>query len=188
MSNSGLLKAFMELRPALLRYLSLRGARADEADDILQEVSLKLSSDAIGPIDQPRAYLYKMANNQFLLHRRTVDRRERREEAWVDAHSGEPREIDEAPSAEAHLLAREQLAILQRVLDGLPDRTRSIFRCFRIEGQSQREIAAAWDISISAVEKHLARAYAAIAAARLGLDGDLRSPRSHRGKAGRDGV
>jgi RNA polymerase sigma factor (sigma-70 family) len=177
MSSSVLLGAFTESRPALLRYLTLRGATADEAEDILQEVHLKLWAEKIGPVDQPRAYLYSMTNNHFLLHRRTAQRRVRREEAWVDVHSGEQRELDERPSAEAQLIAHEQLAILQRVLDELPERTHVIFRRFRLDGEPQRQIAADIGISVSAVEKHLTRAYEAIAAAKLRLDGDYQEPR-----------
>lgn len=188
MAGGGLVGAFMEARPALLRYLMLRGATADEADDILQEVYLRLSTERIGPVGQPRAYLYRMTNNHFLGTRRTAGRRTRREEDWVEAHSGEEREVDERPSIEAHLIAREQLAILQQVLDGLPERTRTIFRRFRVEGEPQRRIAEEIGISVSAVEKHLARAYEAISAARLRLDGDRDDARHLRGERGRHGI
>jgi len=172
MSNTGLLGAFMECRPALLRYLTLRGARTDEAEDILQEVHLKLWAEKMGSVDQPRAYLYKMTHNHFLLHRRTAVRRTQREEDWMQVHGGEQPDVDERPSAEAGLIAREQLAILQRVLDALPERTRTIFRRYRIDGELQRQIAAEMGISVSAIEKHLTRAYEAIAAirSRLGVD------------------
>ncbi|MES2056488.1 MAG: RNA polymerase sigma factor [Pseudomonadota bacterium] len=188
LASGGLVGTFMESRPSLLRYLILRGASADEADDILQEVYLKLSIDGIGPVAEPRAYLYRMATNYFLGLRRTAGRRTRREEDWVEAHSGEEREVDEQPSAETHLIAREQLAILQRVLDGLPDRTRVIFRRFRVDGEPQRQIADDIGISVSAVEKHLARAYEAISAAKLRLDGDRSDPRHLRGERGRHGI
>jgi RNA polymerase sigma-70 factor (ECF subfamily) len=188
MVNGGLLGTFIETRVALSRYLMLRGATADEAEDILQEIYLKLSTDKIGPVAEPRAYLYRMTNNHFLGSRRTAGRRTRREEAWVEAHSGEEREIDEQPSVESHLIAREQLAILQRVLDGLPERTRTIFRRFRIDGEPQRQIAADIGISVSAVEKHLTRAYEAISDAKLRLDGDRSDPRHLRDERGRHGI
>lgn len=188
LASGGLLQAFTEVRPALLRYLMLRGAATDEADDILQEVHLKLLLEKIGPIAEPRAYLYRMTNNHFLGLRRTAGRRVRREEDWVDAHSGDDREIDEQPSAETRLIAREQLALLQRVLDGLPERTRTIFRRFRIDGEPQRQIAVDIGISVSAVEKHLARAYEAIAAARFHLDGDGGDPRHLRIERGRHDI
>lgn len=180
---SGLFGAFLDLRPALQRYLMLRGAAADEAEDILQDLSLKLLAEAVGPVDQPRAYLYRMANNHFLLHRRTAGRRVRREEDWVDVRSGDPPELDETPSAEAQLIASEQLAILQQVLDRLPERTRQIFRRFRVDGEPQRQIAADIGISVSAIEKHLARAYEAILAARSRLSEEPGDPR-HLSKKG----
>lgn len=182
---SGLLGAFLDLRPALHRYLMTRGASSEEGEDILQDVSLKLSSEATGPVEHARAYLYRMVNNHFLLHRRTAVRRTRREEDWADARSGDPPEVDEEPSAEARLIAHEQLAILQRVLDGLPERTRLIFRRFRMDGEPQRQIAADIGISVSAVEKHLARAYEAILAMRLRLDEDSALPRHLREERGR---
>ena len=115
MSNSGLLEAFNECRPALLRYLKLRGATADEAEDILQEVHLKLWAEKVGPVDQPRAYLYKMTNNHFLLHRRTAIRRVRREEDWVATQSGEQPEVDPRPSAEAGALPGSRVSPVSSV-------------------------------------------------------------------------
>ena len=165
---------FAESRPALLRFLTLRGASREDAEDILQEVYVRLLAGGIGPVAEPRAYLYRMTNNHFLGSRRTDDRRTRREESWVDVNGGNDGEIDARPSIEAELIAREQLMILQGVLDGLPERTRTIFRRFRIDGEPQRRIADDLTISVSAVEKHLARAYAAISTARLRLDGDHR--------------
>lgn len=185
MSNSALLEAFMQSRSALLRYLTVRGASAEEAEDVLQDIVLKLSADRVGAVDQPRAYLYRMATNHFLLHRRTLGRRERREEAWVDAHSGASRETDQTPSAEARMIHRQKLALLQRALDALPERTRLIFRRFRIDGEPQRAIAADIGISVSAVEKHLARAYEAIAALKHQIDEGIEASQSLRGLGGR---
>lgn|SRR5690606_35427627 len=167
MSDGGLVQLFGELRPALARYLLARGASADEAEDILQDVHMKLLADDVGPVSQARAYLYRMTNNHFLMQRRTAGRRVRREEDWAEINGGRDGEVDERPSVETELIAREQLAILQRVLDDLPERSRIIFRRFRIDGEPQRRIAEELGISVSAVEKHLARAYEAIASARL---------------------
>ncbi|MGK6355741.1 RNA polymerase sigma factor [Sphingomonas sp. DT-207] len=187
LSGDGLIPLFTELRQALSRFLQSRGASADEAEDILQDVYIKLLDERSGPVAQPRAYLYKMANNHFLLHRRTAGRRERREEKWVSAHGGSG-EVDDQPSIETTLIAREQLAILQRLLDGLPERTRIIFRRFRIDGEPQRMIASELGISVSAVEKHLARAYEAISAAKLRLDEDHPDRRSLTGERGRHAI
>ncbi|WP_334185967.1 RNA polymerase sigma factor [Novosphingobium sp.] len=185
MDSSGLLEAFLALRAGLLRYLAMQGASPDEAEDILQETSLKLSGGTFLNIDQPRAYLYRMVHNLFVLHRRSAGRTARRDEAWVGAHTGDPPEIDETPSAETTLIAREYLAILQETVDALPERTKFIFRRFRLDGVPQREIAAELAISLSAVEKHLTRAYEAIAAKRQKLDGAAGGSRHLKSKEGR---
>lgn len=187
MPNREILGMLVLLRSALLRFLASRGAAADEAEDILQEVYLTLSAAKIGPVTEPRAYLYRTANSHFLDHRRAAGRRVRREGDWVDAHTGEDRELDERPSAETSLIANQQVAILQHVLDGLPERTRTIFRRFRVEGEPQRQIAADIGVSVSAVEKHLTRAYEAIAAARFHMDGDHSMPRRLRHERGHHG-
>lgn len=171
-AHDGLLQTFAAARPALLRFLVTRGAAPDDAEEILQELYLKLLTETIGPVAQPRAYLYRMASNHFAGARRSAGRRVRREEEWTELRGGSDGAVDEAPSVEAALIAREQLAILQRVLDGLPERTRQIFRRFRVELEPQRRIAEDLGISVSAVEKHLSRAYAEIAAAKRLLDED----------------
>jgi RNA polymerase sigma-70 factor (ECF subfamily) len=177
MTDSGLYEAFLGMRPALQRYLLRRGAREDEAEDILQEISLTLLSGKTGPVSEAGGYLYRMATNHFLIHRRGAGRRARREEGWVEAHIGDPPDLDERPSAEASLIAREQLGILQTVIDRLPERTRTIFRRFRLDGETRPGIATDLGISVSAVEKHLARAYEAVTTARLRLDEDKPLPR-----------
>jgi len=187
MESSGLLEAFLALRAPLHRYLSLQGASPDEAEDILQEAGVKLAEKSLSSIENPRAYLYRMVHNLFVLHRRTASRRTRRDEAWAGVHSGDPPEMDETPSAEAGLIAREQLAILQSAIGALPERTKTIFRRFRLDGVPQRQIAAELGISLSAVEKHLAKAYEEIAVRRRKIDGAAWGARHLMSKEGRHG-
>lgn len=178
MPDSGLLEAFVTYRPALLRYLSAQGATAEEAEDVVQDLGLKLTSDPPAEVGQPRAYLYRMAHNRFLLHRRSVARRQTREHAWNEARAGTLPDVDPAPSVEDHIAARQQLERLKVALAQLPDRTRGIFRRFRIEGVPRKQIAEEQGISVSAVEKHLARAYLAIATEIRALDEVSPDPRS----------
>lgn len=177
MYASGLLGAFLEAKPALSRYLTLRGATPSLAEDLLQEMSLKLSAGGIGPVAEPKAYLYRMATNHLLLHRRGEQRRTQREGDWVEVNSADEDGVDQRPSAEMQMIHREQVAIVDAALSRLPERTRDIFLRFRVERESQRDIADGIGISISAVEKHLTRAYQEIAAIRKLLDGDRALPR-----------
>jgi RNA polymerase sigma factor (sigma-70 family) len=153
--TAGLKAIFLSERPMLLRLLTSRLRDADLVEDVLQELWLKLDNAASGPIADPAAYLYRMANNLAFDKRRSDLRRSAREGVWLSVQAGE----GDAPNAERAMLARERLQRLQAAIAALPERTSHIFRRYRIEGVPRRDIAMEEGISVSAVEKHLRRAY-----------------------------
>ncbi|HET6941955.1 MAG TPA: RNA polymerase sigma factor [Sphingomicrobium sp.] len=158
MPSSLLQTLILTMRPSLLRFFAARGASHDEAEDLAQDLYLKAGNISAHPIGEPRAYLYRMADNLFLDRRRSAIRRQKREEAWgellaADLVAAGRSQVDDARHA------RDQLAVIEDALASLPDRTAEIFRRFRIEGEKQRAIAEDFGISLSAVEKHLQRAY-----------------------------
>jgi len=107
----------------------------------------------------------------MLDRRRAAVRRRLREENYQESVG----ETDETPNAEHVLLARERLRRIDQVLATLGPRTDHIFRRHRVEGIPQRDIAAELGITLSAVEKHLQKAYRAVVAARgnfAAIDGD----------------
>lgn len=190
MSDQGLKQLLMASRPALIRFLNVRGAAPDDAEDLVQELYVKLEGRRIGPVLEPRAYLYRMADNLLLDRRRSGMRRARREEDWASAgaSAGGIGEGEARTSIEDALIAREQLRIVRDALAALPIRTAEIFRRFRVDGERQKIIAEDLGISVSAVEKHLRRAYDAVLAARAALDADMSDPRRQRGERERHGA
>jgi RNA polymerase sigma-70 factor (ECF subfamily) len=60
------------------------------------------------------------------------------------------------------LVGRESLMEAAAALEAMPARTRAIFLLFRLEHLRQAEIADLYGISVSAVQKHLVRATAAL--------------------------
>lgn len=164
MAAGPLAETFLENRLPLLRYLRARGA-ADEAEDVLQELWLKLDGDHLAGVVDVRAYLYRMAHNLMLDRRRSASRRRRREEGYHREGSGADGEADPAPTPDMLILARDKLRHIERSLTALGPRTDFIFRRFRVEGVPQRDIAAELGITVSAVEKHLQKAYRAVAVA-----------------------
>ncbi len=166
----GLEQTYLLHRPALLRFLRARGA-GDGAEDLLQEMWLKLSSASTGPIHDPLAYLYRSANNLMLDRRRAAMRQAKREHDYGGVERGSD-PADERPGSERTLIAREELHAVEAALADLGERTDSVFRRFRVNGQSQRAIADELGISLSAVEKHLQRAYRALIALRRRSDAD----------------
>jgi len=186
MTDHGLEAVFLDSGPALLRFLTARGAGA-EADDLLQELWIKVSTASSGPIANPLAYLYRMADNLMLDRRRETQRRLRRDDAWSDMSAGAVAGVSDQPSAERVMIARERMAQVDRILDALGDRTAAIFRSHRIDGVSQRAVAAAMGISLSAVEKHLQKAYRALVELREAEDAAL-LPARRRANEGIDDV
>ena len=172
--------ALIAHRAALLRYFIARRVPPDEAEDILQDLVVKLASHPSGPVAEPRAYLYRMAENMLLDRIRSEGRRRGREQAWVAAQSGVSLDSDDRPSAERALIARERLAMISAALAALPERTSFVFRRYRIDGVPQRQIGEEIGISLSAVEKHLQRAYHAVIEAQTRLDADIEGPQRPR--------
>lgn len=181
-ADGGLKALFFENRPILLRFLAARRATPDEAEDVLQDLFVRLETHPVGPVAQPIPYLCRMADNLLVDHRRSAAARAVREEAWVDARFGS--EVDDSPSPERLLIGREALAAMTRALAELPERTVQIFRRYRIEGAPHRQIAAELEISVSAVEKHLHKAYQAVVAAQVALDAETPHPLRSRSGGG----
>jgi RNA polymerase sigma-70 factor (ECF subfamily) len=165
---AGLEQVYLLNRDGLLRFLRARGA-GDEAEDLLQELWLKASAAVTGPVRDPVPYLYRVANNLMLDRRRAALRQARRDHQWAAPDSAAEQASD-APSSEQAAIARDELAVTQQALAALGERTETVFRRFRLDGANQREIAEEQGISLSAVEKHLQKAYRALIDIRRRLD------------------
>ncbi|HEY6815240.1 MAG TPA: sigma-70 family RNA polymerase sigma factor [Croceibacterium sp.] len=175
-ASGGLQAAALAYRAELIRFLGARGVSADEAEDILQDLYVKVCTLRIAPVAEPRAYLYRMTANLLFDRRRAAARRSAREGLWADAGPGLKEQIDEQPTAEQELGAREDLAIVSQALASLPERTVEILRRYRLDGETQKAIASQLGISLSAVEKHLQKAYRAVIEAQARLDADQARP------------
>jgi RNA polymerase sigma factor (sigma-70 family) len=172
-SGSGLTTAFLAHRESYRRFLGARQVPAEDAEDILQDLFVKLERLAPGPpIGEPRAYIYRMLDNLILDRRRAETRRQARDERWGsgDHLLGEE---DPQPGSDETLIFREQLGLLQIALGDLPERTQRMFYLARIEDLPRKQIAAEFGVSVSAVEKHLQKAYEVIARVRAGWAEEL---------------
>lgn len=168
MSDTGLQAVFLANRDRLLRFLAAHGA-GDAAEDVLQELWIKLSTSSAGPVAQPLSYLYRAANNLMLDRYRSVRQAAKRDSDWSAVeHDGTDRAQD--PAGERPLIAREQLGIVQQTLDGLGERAAHAFRRHRIDGVPQKLIARELGVSLSTVETDLRKAYRALIELRRRLD------------------
>lgn len=137
------------VRAALMR----RGRTGPDADDLVQEAWIRLACyERDQDVQQPEAFLMRTALNLSIDAHRT--RASRGEDVCLE----QVVLIDAQPSAEATLLAKERMARLTACIGRLSDKRREVFLAQRVEGLSYQEIAARHRISVSAVEKHVAKA------------------------------
>ena len=137
----------------LRRLLYRRSGCAHTAADLTHDVFLRLLGKASLPLmREPRAYLARIAHGLLVDH----TRRQALERAWLDALATLPEA--ESPSPEEHLLIIDALARIDALLDGLKPRARQVFLLSRLEGKSYPQIAEQLAVSLSAVEKDMARA------------------------------
>ncbi len=165
----GLQQVFDENREPLLRYLRAHGA-GDAAEDLLQELWLKVASSPGGPIASPRSYLFRAATNLMIDRRRAEQQGRRREDEWSGLADRLGTSVANDPGPERELDAQRRLATVERELQKLPPRALTIFREHRIEGRTQRDIAAQFGVSASTVESDLRQAYRLLDDIRRQLD------------------
>ena len=155
MATGGLRAIFLAQRPMLLRLLIARLGNREDAEDVLQDMWLRIDRLADQPVAQPAAFLYRVAANLATDRRIAAARRSARDAVWIDSQPG----ADELPDAERALMARDQWQEVEGAIADMPERMATALRMFRLEEQPQRAIAEHLGISISGVEKLLQRAY-----------------------------
>lgn len=147
---------YFEHAQELRRYLTRRLDCAQTAADLTQEVFVRLlRSEPASVVENPRAYLYRIASNLLADHFRGL----KQQPGLVGTRSWEA-VPDEAPSPERAILTREELRRLERAIDELPPRQREVILLHKFEGLSYSAIAARLGISKNTVMVHMMRALA----------------------------
>jgi RNA polymerase sigma-70 factor (ECF subfamily) len=157
---SPLAAAYLERREDMRRFFQARlGGQAD-VEDLVQELYLKVQAITGEVIDNPPAYLYRLASNLMLDRLRRAKRTGARETEWRRANHATIGVLDVAdtPDAESAVIARQRLERLSQALTTLSPVTQQVFRLHKFEGLTHVETAAKMGISRSAVEKHVSLA------------------------------
>lgn len=147
-----------EQYPPLLNFLRQRTGEEDARDIAQESLSRLLRYRHTEPAEAWRPLLYRIARNLLNEHYR------RRQ-----SH-GEPYNVpvetielpDPAPPPDHAIQQTQQHAWLREAMQSLPPRCRQVFVLVRIDGLSQGEVARRCGISLKTVEKHLAKALAAL--------------------------
>jgi RNA polymerase sigma factor (sigma-70 family) len=165
MTNAAALTEMLALeRGPLLRYLSRYLDRAS-AEDVAQSLYFKLQRVADHPpIDNKRAYLFRLAFNLAVDHGRAEARQLKLQEEAAGYLAG----AGPQPDTVSVLVTQSELQRVAQAAMELPQQTRRIFQLNRFEGLTQREIASQLGVSATTVEKHIRRALDCLARARDG--------------------
>ena len=154
-----LLDAYLSKRDDLVRFFAARLRSMAAAEDLVQDLYVRISSLSPGErVENPSAYLYRLASNLMLDRLRSDRRSTARDGAWLHSHrtdmGGES--IADEPSAEQAVSGRQQLARMAEAIAELPPKTRRAFELHKLEGMTQEETAQALGVSRKTVEKQIA--------------------------------
>jgi RNA polymerase sigma factor (sigma-70 family) len=143
-------------RPALMAYFLRRLRNHAEAEDLTQEVFIRLAQADREQMRTPDAYIFRIASN--LLRDRARKEKVRFDyRAEREAESG----LGVEPLDPARILAGHQsLELMWAGLKELPEITRACFVLYKLENVDKRSIAESFRISVQAVDRHLAKAMA----------------------------
>ena len=145
-------------RGRLLAFIRRRVLDTAEAEDVLQEALYELVAAyrLMQPVEQAGAWLMRVARN------RIIDRfRKKKPELLADqgVEFGEDEDVggledllpspDDGPDAVA--IRQLMLERIEAALDELPPEQRDVFIAQELEGASFKELAARWNVTVSAL-------------------------------------
>src|SRR3546814_17159802 len=108
---SGIEGVLLDNRDRIVRFLAVRGA-GDAAEDLFQDLWMRLTEKRTVPIADPLAYAMRAANNLMPDRYRARRQRELRDKAWGGAATVQQ------PTAEARLISPETLARARKTEGG----------------------------------------------------------------------
>ena len=160
------------MRSALVKYFRRKTGSAVEAEDLAQDVLVRvLGHGSWGTAEQARGYIFRAAVNRWRDRRRRQGVRGTTvvwdEESLEAAGAG-----GEENGPECVLMVREELQRTLAALSEMNERTRMVLILVRLEQLRAATVADMLGISMSAVNKHLAKGLAHLAQVRRQQDGE----------------
>jgi len=162
-ANGPLLEAFLQKRESLLLFLAARTRSMSAAEDLIQDLYLKVAS--VEPevvVRAPVPLLYRMAANLMVDQVRSVQRTSRRNGQWrmaTHAIVGGEDVTSDLPADEV-VVAKERVRLLADAVAALPPKMGQAFLLHKLEGLSQADTARAMGVSVKMIEQHIQAAMA----------------------------
>lgn len=156
-----LISEYLAMRTELVRFLAARLGQASTAEDIYQEIFVRLKLGQLPEdVGNPRAFIYRMAYNLANDVRRAGQRRAARDGAWLGmaTQTVGTEAIADRPDADAAIDARRKLDLMLACIDELPAKCREVFTLHKLQGLSHRDVASRLGVTKKTVEKHMTTA------------------------------
>lgn len=162
-AHGPLLEAFLEKRESLLLFLAARTRSMSAAEDLVQDLYLKVASvESDVDVRAPVPLLYRMAANLMVDQVRSAQRAARRNGQWrMDTHAtvGGVDVTRDLPADDV-VVAKERVRQLAEAVAALPPKMGQAFRLHKLEGLSQADTARAMGVSVKMIEQHIQAAMA----------------------------
>ena len=153
-------KMWQDTHTGLRAFIAKRVANEAEADDIVQEVWLKIQRGLDGLQDQSRliSWIYQIARHAIIDHYR-VPRRRREMPAGLaaDLESYQTLPTRQTMREEPGLLRAELAGCLRPMIERLPEEYRQAVTLVDLEGLTQQEAAAQLGLSLSGMKSRVQR-------------------------------
>jgi RNA polymerase sigma-70 factor (ECF subfamily) len=141
--------------PALRAWLKQRRVVDLDIDDIVQESYAKLAAlESVEGIKHPKNYFFQTAFSIVATH----VRRSRVVSIYAVEDIDSLNATADEPSPERQLQDRDELRRIAEAIASLPEPSREVFILRRVDGYSQREVAARLKLTENSVEHHMAKA------------------------------
>lgn len=143
-----------EYRGPLLRFFQRRAEAAQDAEDLVQEVFSRLARQDLDLIENVQGYIFRIAANVLR------DRARRASVRAVVIQTPEDFDMEDEGgfTPERILQGQEAVQIMVSALCELPDMVRMVFSQYHFDGVAQVDISRRLGLSLSTVEKHMAKA------------------------------
>jgi RNA polymerase sigma factor (sigma-70 family) len=140
-------------RPALRAWLLARFPTLPDVDDVVQEsLARMVQAREVAPIHSARALLFTTARNLAL----DAVRRQRVVAFEPITDDTDPTVLTDAADVVASVTKQQELELLTKAIQSLPERVRQIFTLRTAYGLTQKQIADKLGVSESTVEKQMA--------------------------------
>ena len=143
-----------QYRHELLMFIRQRVASPADADDLLQDVCLKIAaSQRLDQIDRLKSYVFTIAANTL----RNQYRSRARQVAMLSVPLESVELTDNSWNPQDMVECLDSIDDLYQKIDKLSPRCKQVFLMNRVEGCSYKAVGKALSISTSMVEKHVSR-------------------------------